>query len=117
MRFSTDLTPRGHRKGVRTLFNKLFIVSKRVLTPFPVVDEPRKFGFAYGTLPDHAESGEEKFIVEWNEADDAVCYDILAFSRPNQFLARLGYPLIRRLQKRFAQDSAAAMKRGVGIVE
>ena len=74
------------------------------------------FGFAYGTLPDHAESGEEKFIVEWNEADDAVCYDILAFSRPNHFLARLGYPLIRRLQKRFAQDSAAAMKRGVGIV-
>ena len=29
-----------------------------------VVDEPRKFGFAYGTLPDHAESGEERFTVE-----------------------------------------------------
>ena len=42
--------------------------------------------------------------------DDAVWYDILAFSRPNHFLARLGYPLVRRLQKRFARDSASAIK-------
>ena len=58
------------------------------------------------------ESGEERFTVAWHE-DDAVWYDILAFSRPNHFLARLGYPLVRRLQKRFARDSAAAMKRAV----
>ncbi len=35
-----------------------------------VVDEPgpiRRFGFAYGTLPDHAETGEERFLVEWDE--------------------------------------------------
>jgi uncharacterized protein (UPF0548 family) len=51
--------------------------------------------------------------VGWDEADDAVWYDILAFSRPQQFLARLGYPLARRLQKRFARDSAAAMRRAV----
>jgi len=38
-----------------------------------------------------------------------VWYDILAFSRPNQVLTRLGYPLVRRIQKRFAKDSAAAM--------
>jgi uncharacterized protein (UPF0548 family) len=24
----------------------------------------RRFGFAYGTLPDHVESGEERFTVE-----------------------------------------------------
>jgi uncharacterized protein (UPF0548 family) len=77
-----------------------------------VMDEPRRFGFAYGTLPGHIESGEERFTVEWQE-DDAVWYDILAFSRPNHFLARLGYPLVRRLQKRFARDSAAAMIRAV----
>jgi uncharacterized protein (UPF0548 family) len=51
--------------------------------------------------------------VEWREADGAVWYDILAFSRPRQLLARLGYPLARRLQKRFARDSAAAMQRAV----
>jgi uncharacterized protein (UPF0548 family) len=72
-----------------------------------------RYGFAYGTLPEHVESGEERFTVEWHEADDAVWYDILAFSRPQQLLARLGYPLTRRLQKRFARDSAAAMQRAV----
>jgi uncharacterized protein (UPF0548 family) len=73
----------------------------------------QRFGFAYGTLPEHAESGEERFTVEWHEADGAVWYDILAFSRPQQLLTRLGYPLVRRLQKRFARDSAAAMRRTV----
>jgi uncharacterized protein (UPF0548 family) len=81
-----------------------------------VVDEQgafQRFGFAYGTLPEHAESGEERFTVEWHRAGDAVWYDILAFSRPQQLLARLGYPLTRRLQHRFARDSAAAMQRAV----
>jgi uncharacterized protein (UPF0548 family) len=81
-----------------------------------IVDEEgpvKRFGFAYGTLPEHAESGEERFIVEWHESDDAVWYDIVAFSRPQQLLVRLGYPLVRRLQKRFARDSAAAMLRAV----
>jgi uncharacterized protein (UPF0548 family) len=73
----------------------------------------RRYGFAYGTLPGHAESGEERFAVEWREADGAVWYDILAFSRPRQLPARLGYPLARRLQKRFARGSAAAMQRAV----
>lgn len=81
-----------------------------------VVDEEgpvKRYGFAYGTLPGHAESGEERFTVEWQGADDAVWYDILAFSRPQQLLARLGYPFARRLQERFARDSAAAMQRAV----
>jgi uncharacterized protein (UPF0548 family) len=78
------------------------------------VQEPRRFGLAYGTLPEHAESGEERFTVTWEEVDDAVYYDILAFSRPNGLLSRLGYPLARRLQRRFARDSAAAMLRAVG---
>lgn len=29
-------------------------------------DEPRRRGFAYGTLPGHPERGEESFIVEWD---------------------------------------------------
>jgi uncharacterized protein (UPF0548 family) len=77
------------------------------------VDEPARFGFAYGTLPGHVESGEERFLVEWDRTDDAVWYDILAYSRPNHVLTRLGYPLVRRLQKRFGRDSAAAMLRAV----
>jgi uncharacterized protein (UPF0548 family) len=81
-----------------------------------VVDEPgpvRQYGFAYGTLPGHAESGEERFTVEWRPEDEAVWYDILTFSRARHPLARLGYPWARRVQKRFARDSAAAMRRAV----
>jgi uncharacterized protein (UPF0548 family) len=81
-----------------------------------VVDERApitRFGFAYGTLPDHVESGEERFLIEWDRANDRVWYDILAFSRPRHVLARLGYPMMRRMQKRFGRDSVAAMRRAV----
>jgi uncharacterized protein (UPF0548 family) len=77
-----------------------------------VVDEDvpiKRFGFAYGTLAEHAERGEERFTVEWHRAEDAVWYDILAFSCPQSVLARLGYPLSRLLQRRFADGSKAAM--------
>jgi uncharacterized protein (UPF0548 family) len=82
-----------------------------------VVDEPGsvgRYGFAYGTLPDHAGSGEERFLVEWDRASGEVWYDILAFSRPQWILARLGYRYMRRFQKRFGSESAAAMVRAVG---
>ncbi len=69
----------------------------------------KKFGFAYGTLASHVERGEERFTVELHETDDSVWYDILAFSRPSQFLIRIGLPAARLLQKRFARDSLAAM--------
>ncbi|MEP6913665.1 MAG: DUF1990 domain-containing protein [bacterium] len=73
-------------------------------------NEPvKKFGFAYGTLSSHVERGEERFTVEWDADDDSVWYDILAFSRPNKILVRLGFPLARLLQKRFARDSLSAM--------
>lgn len=72
-----------------------------------------RYGFAYGALPDHAEQGEERFSVEWRRRDDSVWYDILAFSRPNQALAQLGYPIARSLQRRFAADSIKAMKAAV----
>ena len=73
----------------------------------------RRFGFAYGTLPGHAESGEERFSVEWRDADDSVWYDLYAFSRPRHPLARLGYPVSRMFQKRFAADSKLAMVKAV----
>ncbi|MBX7105648.1 MAG: DUF1990 domain-containing protein [Gemmataceae bacterium] len=81
-----------------------------------VVDESGpicRFGFAYGTLPGHVESGEERFLIEWDRDNDDVWNDIFAFSRPNHILTRLGYPLVRRNQKRFGRDSAAAMFRAV----
>ena len=77
-----------------------------------VIDEPRRFGFAYGTLPAHAESGEERFSVEHLD-DDSVWYDLRAFSKPRYWGARVAYPVTRALQKRFARDSKAAMLRAL----
>lgn len=73
-----------------------------------VIDEPTRFGFAYGTLPGHVELGEERFLVE-QDAAGGVWYSILAHSRPRLWLARLMYPLARRTQKLFARDSMAAI--------
>jgi len=70
----------------------------------------KNYGFAYGTLPDHGERGEERFTVELN-SDQTVWYDLSAF-RPNM-LARLAYPYTRLLQRRFARDSKAAMQKAV----
>jgi uncharacterized protein (UPF0548 family) len=81
-----------------------------------VFDEPgpiRRFGFAYGTTEHHVERGEERFAIEWHEADDSVWYDICAFSQPAYWMVRLGYPLARRLQRKFAGDSKNAMLRAV----
>lgn len=68
----------------------------------------KRFGFAYGTLAQHVECGEERFMIELLE-DGSVWYDILAFSRPHHFLVRVGFPFARRLQKRFATDSLVIM--------
>ena len=77
------------------------------LTP----DEGDVAAFAYGTLPGHAECGEERFQVSFNRTNGEVTYEICAFSRPAVLLARLGYPLARRLQRRFAASSAKALVR------
>lgn len=73
--------------------------------------EVDRYGFAYGTLPDHVESGEERFLVEHQRADDSVWYDLLAFSRPGGLATRIGHRYARGLQKKFARDSLRAMCR------
>ena len=76
----------------------------------------RRFGFAYGTLPDHVECGEERFLIVWDD-EDRVWYEIYSFSRPRHWLASLFYPLARRLQKRFVKQSLAQMNRIVAACE
>ena len=69
----------------------------------------RRFGFAYGTMGQHVEQGEELFSVEWLP-DGSVWYVIRAFSRPRFWLAKLGYPLARMFQRKFVRASKRAMK-------
>lgn len=80
------------------------------------IEEPDRFGFAYGTLEDHGESGEERFSVRLDQETGDVVYDLYAISHPKHFLAYLGYPLTRILQKRFAADSKQAMFRAVRTI-
>ncbi len=75
------------------------------------MDEPRRRGFAYGTLPGHPESGEEAFIVEQHD-DDSVTFTITAFSRPATWLARLGGPLGRAVQDRVTARYLRALPAG-----
>lgn len=75
---------------------------------------PAVAGFAYGTLADHAEVGEEIFAVAIDPATSAVTYSIRAVSREGALLARLGAPVARAFQARFRRDSLAAMQRHIG---
>ena len=61
-----------------------------------LVDEPDRKGFGYGTLPGHPEIGEESFVIE--RRDDGTQFLITAFSKPSQWLVRLGQPIARAVQ-------------------
>ena len=71
------------------------------------------FGFAYGTLTNHGEIGEELFEVSVDRDSEAVNYKIRAVSKPGAVLARIGYPWVRVLQAKFRKDSIAAMQQVV----
>lgn len=78
-----------------------------------VIDEPRRFGFVYSTTQLHVERGEERFLLEWDPATDAVFYNLLAVSQPAHPLAKLGYPITRHFQHKFARDSHQQMRQSV----
>lgn len=75
--------------------------------------ETERYGFAFGTLPGHSETGEERFTVEWNRADDSVFYELLSFAKPHHILAHLGFPFVTLFQRKFARDSGKAMLESV----
>lgn len=107
------LTPIRKGENVAILIKHFGFYSLNAARIVYTIDEPNRFGFAYGTLEDHGESGEERFMVDMDAVSGEVSYDLLAFSTPNHRLARLGYPLTRLLQKRFAEHSKAAMCRAM----
>lgn len=72
-----------------------------------------RFGFAYGTLANHAECGEEIFEVRLDAHTGDVSYRIRAVSRPRAALAKLGFPYARLLQARFRRESALAVRRAI----
>ena len=74
-----------------------------------VIDEPTRFGFAYGTLPGHPEEGEESFVVTRDVTGD-VRFDVTALSRPAETLAKLGSPAGRLIQRRVTNGYLKALQ-------
>jgi uncharacterized protein (UPF0548 family) len=62
-----------------------------------VVDEPRRFAFAYGTLPSHPERGEESFTAEHRD-DGTVRVTIRVEAVAGTLAARAVAPVLRRVQ-------------------
>jgi uncharacterized protein (UPF0548 family) len=75
-----------------------------------VVDEERRYGYGYGTLPGHPESGEEGFVVYLDDGD-RVWLDVTAFSRPARWYTKLGGMLAWLAQDLATYRYVSAMRR------
>ncbi|HEY2472308.1 MAG TPA: DUF1990 domain-containing protein [Terracidiphilus sp.] len=74
-----------------------------------VVQTASCFGFIYKTTKQHVEEGEERFLLTLEKETGAVWYETEAISRPRGLLTRLGYPVTRTYQHRFARESHRRM--------
>ncbi|WP_433214830.1 DUF1990 family protein [Dactylosporangium sp. CS-047395] len=74
-----------------------------------IVDKPAEYGFGFGTLPGHVETGEEAFLLSTDPAGD-VWFEARAFSRPAKWWVKLGSPMARLVQARVTDRYAAAMR-------
>lgn len=73
-----------------------------------LVDEPKRKGFAYGTLDGHPETGEEAFIVEQKD-DGSVWLTVRAFSRPSTRFWRAMSPILRIMQEIYTRRYLRAL--------
>jgi uncharacterized protein (UPF0548 family) len=64
-----------------------------------VIDDENRRGFAYGTLPGHAECGEELFAVRYDPVDDAVYAEVIAFSRHATWWSKAAGPFTTLVQR------------------
>jgi uncharacterized protein (UPF0548 family) len=64
-----------------------------------VVEEPNRRGFAYGTLPGHAETGEELFAVRYDPTSTAVTAEVIAFSRHGTWWSKVAGPVTALVQR------------------
>lgn len=78
-----------------------------------VIDEPDRYGFAYGTLPGHPERGEELFLIERSSNDDVVC-TIRVDARPAHQLRGFAFvigPIQRAALRRYLSAIARSVRR------
>jgi uncharacterized protein (UPF0548 family) len=80
------------------------------------VAEPGLAGFGYGTLPGHPVHGEEAFLVERDAAGD-VWFDLVAYSRPAAWGARLAGRAGDMAQRWFAARYARSVRQAAAAAD
>jgi uncharacterized protein (UPF0548 family) len=96
-----------------TVVSGLGVGPVRLSAPCEVVwavDDDRRAGFGYGTLPGHPERGEEAFLVERDD-DGGVWLTVTAFSRPARWYSRAAGPLVVAFQHAYARRCGAVLRR------
>jgi uncharacterized protein (UPF0548 family) len=66
------------------------------------IEEPRRVGFALGTVSDSVVSGEESFMLQWYDNDE-VWFTVRAFDAPASLLYRMLPALTRRRRRELFQ--------------
>jgi uncharacterized protein (UPF0548 family) len=62
------------------------------------IEEPRRVGFALGTVGGSVVSGEESFVLQWYDNDE-VWFTVRAFDAPSALMYRMFPALIRRRRR------------------
>ena len=75
--------------------------ASRIVYVIEEQDRIEKYGFAYGTLADHGEIGEERFTVKFDQDDQTVWFDLYAFSQPR--IAASCLPFLKDVAETFCQ--------------
>ena len=66
------------------------------------VEEPRRIGFALGTVGGSVVSGEESFMVDWRDSDE-VWFTVRAFDAPSALAYRIPALVRRRRRELFSR--------------
>lgn len=110
VRFETDAVRAA--PGVEVVVG-LGVGALRLRAPCRVVwtvEEERRAGWAYGTLPGHPVQGEEAFVVVQDE-DGTVRLEVLAFSLPSTWYTAAAGPLLPVFQRWYARRCGRFLRR------
>jgi uncharacterized protein (UPF0548 family) len=98
-RFDADGTPYvGPGTTIRVAGRVKGLRADAELRVIFAVEEPRRVGFALGTVGDSVVSGEESFMLDWNDKDE-VWFTVRAFDAPHALLYRMLPALTRRRRR------------------
>ena len=76
-----------------------------------VEDTPTSFAYAYGTLPSHPETGEERFCISLE--DEGVFFTLTAFSNAGSLLVKASGPIAWAIQRKAGRAYIEAMQAAV----